>query len=121
MLERLFTTTSPRPSQRRSRSHITLSGQWVAKRPRDPHSRAQLGALWILGALTIKKPTAKQASDLFGACEASISKERRSIEANTVAVSPLEAAWLAASPAEREAFARAHPADLWDLIDRITR
>jgi hypothetical protein len=115
-------STSTPPSQRHPRVTITVSGQSIAKGlARNQHSRAHLAALWILGALTIQKPTARQASGLFGACEALIRKARQELETTTVAVSPLAAAWHAASPAEREGFARAHLADLWDLIDRLTR
>jgi hypothetical protein len=122
MLDKTSFSTTPPRRQLHPRGPATVTGQSVAKRPRDPHSRAQLAAHWILGALTIQKPTARQAANLFGACEALIRRERRLLEATTSPpASRLEAAWASASPAERAAFARGNLTPLWDLIDAATR
>jgi hypothetical protein len=103
----------------------TISGQSIAKNhARHPRERAKLAAQWVEGLLVIKRPTVRQAANLFGAGEVSIRRETRQTTGTTARrrTPPLiDSAWAAAAPGDRERFARAHLADLWSLIDRLTR
>jgi hypothetical protein len=74
----------------------------------------------MLGALTITRPTAKQAANLVGACEASIREARRKFEATTIPSSPIETLWAGMSAAERDGFVREHLPEMWTVFDRVT-
>ena len=120
MLQRL-NTTPVAPIKRQPRGHTAVTGQSIAKGlARTRYSRAHLAALWVLEPLTIKAPTTKQASILFGVCETLIRKARRELETTTAAPLPLNAAWAAASRIDRNIFVRDHLADIWDRIDQLT-
>ena len=102
--------TSTPLSQRRPQA--TINGQSIAQHPM--WWRACLAARWISGDLAIEAPTVEQAADLFGVRESLVEEALQKVEAT--AVSPLEMAWQAASPAQRADFANDHPEALSHLI-----
>jgi hypothetical protein len=83
-----------------------IRGIFLANARLPPRARARLAATWVSGSLTISKPTARQAADLFGVSEAPIRDEHRELEDATFAPSPIEAAWACVSDRERDAFVR---------------
>jgi hypothetical protein len=116
---------TPSAGQRQPRRHFTISGQSVAKASWDPRGRAYRAASWILGDLTIEKPTLRQAADLFGACEAIIRRERQKIETTTAPppafrARPIDDLWAGMSADDRDQFVRGHLLGVWDAIERVT-
>lgn len=98
-----------------------ISGQSLAKgHNRSPRERAISAARWMAGSLTIRKPTASQASLLFGVCPALIRDELRRLPATTTSQSPIETTWAGMSAAERDGFVRSHLLEVWDVVDRVT-
>jgi hypothetical protein len=85
MLQQITTnsaiTTAVRP--KRLRRHRTISGQTLAKtRSLEPRERADQAARWVVGSLTIAKPTVALAALVFGVCEALVREEIRELEAD---------------------------------------
>lgn len=113
--------TRPALGQRRPRRSVQIRGQYLAKaRSHEPRERANLAAKWIAGSLTIVNPTARQAADLFGACEALIRAELKALEATTFAPTPIDSVWADLSDRERDGFVRDNLSDLWTRIDHLT-
>ena len=100
--------TSTPLSQRRPEPPST-----AAHRPAPDVVACLLAARWISGDLAIEAPTVEQAADL-GVRESLVEEALQKVEAT--AVSPLEMAWQAASPAQRADFANDHPEALSRLI-----
>ena len=97
-----------------------ISGQSLAKgHNRSPRERAISAARWMAGSLIISKPTASQASLIFGVCPALIRDELRQL-ATTTPLSPIEAIWAGMSAAERDGFVRKHRSEMWTVFDRVT-
>jgi hypothetical protein len=107
--------------KRRPRSHIAISGQRIAKNHLDPRVRAELAASWVLGSLTVDRPTYRQASDAFGVCEALIREALRRLEATTTPpTSSIDAVWDTLSAYGRDEFIRARFDEIWATLERVT-
>ena len=121
MLQLTPTPTTATARLKVPRPHMTIGGQSLAKTPnRGPRARAYQAARWVVGSLTIAKPTVALAALVFGVCEALVREEIRELEATTYAPPPIDSVWANMSAAERDAFVDARLNDLWVRFDRIT-
>jgi hypothetical protein len=117
-----YTPTGP-AGQRQPRCHPVLTGQVVAKNHLTPRARARQAAGWILGLISLQRPTVPHGAAVFHVCEELIRQELRNLRASagSAPTTVLEAGWLASTAFERDRFVRGRLAELWDEIDRITR
>ena len=99
-----------------------FTGEFIAKTNWDVDKRARMGALYYVGLLQVVEPTIKSVAALFRTSVAKLTLEIRALQARGVtAPSQIEHAWAVSSMQERQAFVRAHLADVWDLVDHCTR
>lgn len=117
-----ISSTTPTPVSKPLNGRDTIAGQKIVKGRLSPAARANYAAKWMGGGLVVERPTTKQASLLFGACEVNIRKAKRRLEQRAHdGASPLETAWIAATLAERDALISAYASEFLDVIDKLTR